>query len=85
MANSGGYTIGGGGVGIYGQGANGIGGVANIHPNQHPTTTGAGSGGSGGTQATSTYGHSAAGIYGGGGGGGGSGACLLYTSDAADE
>ena len=48
MANSGGYTIGGGGVGIYGQGANGIGGVANIHPNQHPTTTGAGSGGSGG-------------------------------------
>ena len=74
MANSGGYTCGGGGVGVYGQGSNGVGGVANIHPNQHPTTTSAGTGGSGGEDAVSTYGHSAGGNYGGGGGGGGSGA-----------
>jgi len=74
MANSGGYTCGGGGVGVYGQGSNGVGGVANIHPNQHPTTTGAGTGGSGGEDATSSYGHTNAGNYGGGGGGGGSGA-----------
>ena len=74
MANSGTYTIGGGGVGVYGIGTNGVGGVANIHPNQHPTTTSAGTGGSGGGNPTSTYGHSNAGNYGGGGGGGGSGA-----------
>ena len=74
MANSNGYTIGGGGVGVYGQGSNGVGGVANIHPNQHPTTTGAGTGGSGGEDTTSSYGHTNAGNYGGGGGGGGSGA-----------
>ena len=74
MANSGGYTCGGGGVGVYGQGANGVGGLAGIHPNQHPTTTSAGTGGSGGENALSTYGHADAGDYGGGGGGGGSGA-----------
>ena len=74
MANSGGYTCGGGGVGVYGQGANGVGGLAAIHPNQHPTTTSAGTGGSGGENALSTYGHADAGDYGGGGGGGGSGA-----------
>ena len=74
MANSGSYTCGGGGVGVYGQGTNGVGGLAAIHPNQHPTTTSAGTGGSGGEDAISTYGHSAGGNYGGGGGGGGSGA-----------
>ena len=74
MANSGSYTCGGGGVGVYGQGANGVGGLAAIHPNQHPTTTSAGTGGSGGENALSTYGHADAGDYGGGGGGGGSGA-----------
>ena len=74
MANSGGYSIGGGGVGVYGQGANGVGGLAAIHPNQHPSTTSAGSGGSGGGTPNSTYGHSDAANYGGGGGGGGSGA-----------
>ena len=74
MANSGGYTCGGGGVGVYGQGANGVGGLAGIHPNQHPTTTSAGTGGSGGGNALSTYGHADAADYGGGGGGGGSGA-----------
>jgi hypothetical protein len=74
MANSGGYTCGGGGVGMYGQGANGVGGLAGIHPNQHPTTTSAGTGGSGGGNALSTYGHADAADYGGGGGGGGSGA-----------
>jgi len=74
MANSGSYTCGGGGVGVYGQGTNGVGGLAAIHPNQHPTTTSAGTGGSGGEDAVSTYGHSAGGNYGGGGGGGGSGA-----------
>ena len=74
MANSGSYTCGGGGVGVYGQGTNGVGGLAAIHPNQHPTTTSAGSGGSGGTGGVSTYGHGNAGEYGGGGGGGGSGA-----------
>ena len=74
MANSGGYTIGGGGVGVYGQGTNGVGGLGNIHPNQHPTTTSAGTGGSGGGNPISSYSHTAAGNYGGGGGGGGSGA-----------
>ena len=74
MANSGGYTIGGGGVGVYGQGANGVGGLAGILPSQHPSTTSAGSGGSGGETPNSTYGHTDAGDYGGGGGGGGSGA-----------
>tara|TARA_R110002074_G_scaffold15709_2_gene53483 strand:+ start:543 stop:1862 length:1320 start_codon:yes stop_codon:yes gene_type:complete len=73
MANSGTYTIGGGGVGVYGQGTNGVGGLANIHPNQHPTTTSAGTGGSGGGNPSSSYGHTAGGNYGGGGGGGGSG------------
>ena len=74
MANSGGYTIGGGGVGVYGQGTNGVGGLGNINPSNHPTTTSAGTGGSGGGNPISTYGHSNAGDYGGGGGGGGSGA-----------
>ena len=74
MANSGGYTIGGGGVGVYGQGTNGVGGLANINPGNHPTTTSAGTGGSGGGNPVSTYGHTDAGNYGGGGGGGGSGA-----------
>jgi len=72
--NSGGYSIGGAGVGVYGQGANGVGGTAGIHPQHHPSSTSAGTGGSGGGSPISTYGHSDAGEYGGGGGGGGSGA-----------
>jgi hypothetical protein len=74
MANSGGYSCGGGGVGVYGQGANGVGGLAAIHPQYHPSPTSAGTGGSGGGNALSTYGHADAADYGGGGGGGGSGA-----------